>query len=367
MTSHFSRTSSGGWTLLEMAVVLVIAALLAVVIVPMLPLGAELGEQELADQRIAKAQDALVGYARSHYRLPYADQDGDGREDIGALSGRLPSATLGLPEITPMGYGLEAELALAADARNYNPDLPVVAGTSTTAESSGLDFCVRLAGAKHRSSTPTSGPVNSAFAVSHRLPNGDLPASLSITNAGDGPQPGQSTIKTSALGMGELYTRLGCVERLPRAFAAAQSAQTAQSAYLLAEQHLKMYEFYVEVADLNRSNADVAVAFAAYDLASGLINAAITAMMAINDIAPPKNAFKVTVAIAQGLIVVAQITTTVMGLIASAEEAKKESDADFAAAESARDNAAAELERLKALRNAATVKARQLDSTGLNP
>ena len=357
-----------GWTLLEMAVVLVIAALLAVVVLPLLPLGAKMGEQELAEQRLSQAQDALVGYSLSHFRLPYADQDGDGREDIGALAGRLPGSTLGLADNAPMGYAVKGELAAAADPMLYNPDLPVVAGVATTPLANGLDFCVRLAATLNNNGLHVGGTVASAFALSHRLADGGGQAvPISISSAYNGPAAGDASLLTNGLGMGELYARMGCIERLPRAYAAAQSAQTAQSEYLLADLHKTTRDFYQEIADLDRDNAQIAVDFAAFDLALGLIQVAMSAVMAVPDLVPPEDAFKVAVAIAQGIIAAAQIGTTVYALVQAAAQAKEDAGTGYQAALNSKAAAAAQLARITELRNAAALKARQLDATGLNP
>src|SRR5690606_16859435 len=90
---HFRQR---GFSLVELAVALAIAALLTVLLVNLLPLGHQILEAERQQQELAQAEQALLGYMRSHGHLPGADADGNGRAD-GATSGWLPVADLGLP------------------------------------------------------------------------------------------------------------------------------------------------------------------------------------------------------------------------------------------------------------------------------
>ncbi|MGQ9653210.1 MAG: type II secretion system protein [Thermodesulfobacteriota bacterium] len=85
-----------GFTLIEMAIVLVVIGILVGMTIPLL---SELSKHRhyLSTQRgLDEIQNALVGYAGMHWRFPYADTNGDGLGDSGQTVGTLPYVDLGL-------------------------------------------------------------------------------------------------------------------------------------------------------------------------------------------------------------------------------------------------------------------------------
>ncbi len=116
------NSGSGGFTLVELAIVLVIFALLAGGLV--VTLSAQQDIQRLAETRrqMADIREALLGYAVSNGRLPppadptkATSTAGAGLIDEGRVTGVLPWATLGLPETDPWGrrytYRVRTEFA----------------------------------------------------------------------------------------------------------------------------------------------------------------------------------------------------------------------------------------------------------------
>lgn len=108
MSMHFSRPKRG-FTLTEMAVVLVIVALLIGGM--LLPLTAQVDQRNYSDteKTLNEIREALMGFAASHNAtdakpyLPCPDTDGDGLENRSAVpgpctssEGRLPWVDLGL-------------------------------------------------------------------------------------------------------------------------------------------------------------------------------------------------------------------------------------------------------------------------------
>lgn len=101
-----------GFTLVEIAIVLVIVGLIAGSLLPLL--GGQIGEQrrKTTMNSLANVQQALTGFAISNGRLPCPDRTGDGLEDRNGANScfafnfnndRLPAATLGVPATDPWG------------------------------------------------------------------------------------------------------------------------------------------------------------------------------------------------------------------------------------------------------------------------
>lgn len=127
------RLRASGFTLTELAIVLVIVALLASGLI--MPLSAQLDARRLAEARrqLADIREALLGYALATGRLPPpADPtkktgiDADaGVMDEGRTAGVLPWVTLGLPEADPWGqrftYRVTPSFADAITANTLTP------------------------------------------------------------------------------------------------------------------------------------------------------------------------------------------------------------------------------------------------------
>jgi len=104
LTGHNTWSGQRGFTLVEMAIVMVVLGLLLGGILA--PLSAR-QEQDRRDKNAAlldQAREALIGYALTNRRLPCPDTDGSGQENgcapfdpsIAPATGRLPWVTLGI-------------------------------------------------------------------------------------------------------------------------------------------------------------------------------------------------------------------------------------------------------------------------------
>lgn len=98
MQARHSRRQ-GGFTLVEMAVVLVILGVIGVILARWM--GTTTLEHTHALQRtlLQRADDAVLGFATIQHRLPCPDTDGDGLENCdGSAVAMLPYRTIGLPD-----------------------------------------------------------------------------------------------------------------------------------------------------------------------------------------------------------------------------------------------------------------------------
>jgi len=130
--SESTRRSSGGFTLIELAVVLVIVGIIISIVATVLPSLIQSAKIRKAQAILEKMDYALQGYTIANHRLPFADGDGDGKEDSGTYLGTLPYLTLGLSS-NKDAWG--------------NPVRYAVYDTLTAAFSDGNAFCTAIAAA----------------------------------------------------------------------------------------------------------------------------------------------------------------------------------------------------------------------------
>ncbi len=109
--------SRKGFTLLEMAVVLVVLGLLVGLGAQMLPMLVK--QNRLTEDRalVKEAKNAIIGYALATGRLPYASADANGLPTTGRLNGYLPWSTLGIRSKdayqTTLSYAVDVHLTVA--------------------------------------------------------------------------------------------------------------------------------------------------------------------------------------------------------------------------------------------------------------
>ena len=109
------RGQKRGFTLIEMAVVLVIVGIVISIVATILPSLIQSAKMKKTRAILEKAEYAIEGYITANGRLPYADSDGDGTGDTGTYFGLVPFRDLGLSSgddawTNRMEYGVYSDL-----------------------------------------------------------------------------------------------------------------------------------------------------------------------------------------------------------------------------------------------------------------
>lgn len=266
-----NNQSQAGFSLLEVAVVLVIATVIGLLLISLLPLGNRVMSDEVASRELQRAQQALIGHLRSHDRLPAADSNGDGKSDPGTASGWLPVADLQLPASLRIAY--HAAPALQAPLQqHFAPLLPASIQHHVDGTINGLDLCMQLL-QQVRDGEGVSGlPLATSFQLIHARNSKDVSALPPALLPG---MPGADNAAIVAIGPGELATRLSCPDRLARVQGSAQAALAADSALRVSRHNLDYRDFDVKVAQLVKLQADAGMAFAVLGLATALADMGI--------------------------------------------------------------------------------------------
>jgi type II secretory pathway pseudopilin PulG len=273
-----------GWSLLELAVVLVIMGLIGMVVWRMVPLGHQVAAGDVATDALQRSEQAIEGFARANHRLPAADSDdgsgrgGDGKEDAGQTVGWLPVRTLGLPGDLRVRYEAATTLS-SAPGKRFAPLLPPVAptiapnnGSAYSHTENGLDLCLALADAQRGSALKLGSNVDVAYALDFGGPRGngndhvDDAAGSNFPLPGSVPAIGRNEV---AVGPGEFAVRLNCPDRVARTLAAARATYAAYDMTRFAKQFLDMRVFAVKVATTNTVFADINLAMATFDFVLG--------------------------------------------------------------------------------------------------
>lgn len=304
MMKRSRRARLRGFSLIELAVVLAIMGALGTVFWQFLPRIKSLPMMaRLSAPALAKAEEALNGYVLVNSRLPCPDTTGSGFENCLIVAGApvpvvgwLPVRTLGLslservrygvyraPVVPPASVTTDGDLAVLKD--RFQPLLPP--GVTST-QSNGLDFCVAL-----RNLVATTGAVLTADIVSGVAAGGprSVPIAYGLAVAGatdadgdgspfDGlnvvagqfsaaatPRSNSYDDQTTTVGVGELFTRLGCASRLAEANSAARAAFAAYDIDQFATRYVGFRTFAIRVREMNVQAANVGIAITTADVA----------------------------------------------------------------------------------------------------
>lgn len=349
--------ASGGWSLVELAIVLVVVGVIGVVLWRMLPLAPQVAAGDAARRDLEQAEQALVGYALAHSRLPAPLI-----EDGVAL---LPAETLGLPSRLKLRYQVQPALT-APPGDLFAPLLPPVyggvGGTPTVSgQTNGLDFCMALKNAGALSLGGMDG-IPTAFALMHGGPAGhDNLAGAAFA------LPGARNVgerRIVAIGPGEFAARLGCPDRVARVHGAARAAYTAYDLARIAHEYERLREFAVQVAEMNLENARANEMFAGFDVAYGIF---LEALAILQEAAGwPPDPVGIATGIAAHVTATAQLAVAIVNLTSAVEE-RQAAEADVTQARLQHSASQTNSRRMQSLATTSLSRAQALDQRGLHP
>lgn len=292
MSAHWNKRWGwqGGFSLIELAVVLLIVGLLGVATWRFLPEIEHLLGRHAAQSRLATAEDALVGFARLHGRLPCPDATGNGQENCSyggkpLTRGHLPTAALGLsPADRSMLYGLSRvgnadpskDADLGTTLNRYQPMMP--SGQDLPINLNGLDLCAGLRNLnQHLTAAVKVGSGTSAMPVAIVLADPGLDHKFNGLNATGfalpmKPQTPLYDDRVVALGVSQLMGRLDCAGTMASVQGADHSAYAAYDVVLYATQYSDFRTFLQAVVQNGVQDATVALGLAVADLALAVAN-----------------------------------------------------------------------------------------------
>lgn len=366
------RHSSRGYTLIELSLAMVV---LGMVMVMVWRFGVTANQRMVeieAPPALTAADQALVGYAAAHSRLPCPDTTGDGVEDCGGNAvGNLPLVTLGLmrTDLRGVRYGvfrapqtdprLDADLAakpaLKPALDRFAPliamghPVAVLSPSPLLGKVNGIDFCtaLRSGGALAASNTrlhiqnAAGSPLkNVAYALA--LPgalDADNNASLfdganaSATGFSSPARPIDATYDDVVLAVdfSQMFSRMACAGVL--AAASHAHANAASSAAIL-QSAFKDYDVQLRLAD-EMAQAKVSSATAAtFSAAAGIPKAGATIAIAIAQSLLSMGATSPTIAIAATAVAFNAAATisagVALGLAIDAKAVSAQRIVDFA-------------------------------------
>jgi type II secretory pathway pseudopilin PulG len=294
--------NSTGFSLIEIAVVLAVAAAIGLAIWQFLPSLRRSADGDPAGEALLLAQQALDGFIITNHRLPCPAAGSlaggsTGEEDCGITSGVgvLPYRTLGLAKSAGqpnLRYGVFRQPNLAIPSNDadlatapvrYLPYLPTLSPPIGVflPSANGLDFCVGLtrAIASPSATVPLRAdtlPV--AYAIAHAGANGTYDgANATTTDFSLAAKPSTAIYDDRVItaGLSELFGRLNCPERLGQANGAARSAYAAYDVARTSEEYFAFCKFFYEIAGYDVAFATIGLTLATINLATTVVQGLI--------------------------------------------------------------------------------------------
>lgn len=254
---RFGKTwRQSGWTLLEMAIGLVLVGVIAVVV---------LGVMQGTDARLRadaqrlyvdRAEDAVYGAVLRLNRFPAPDNAVPSPGRPGFVEGWFPGERLGFPARQRLRYLVDSTLVDLPVAVYQADPLRLARGAvSGRTGVNGLDFCLALV-RREQSGAALPGGSRLGFALQQvvgRNPTGQTDR-LWLDDGAAGPLPDGVQTFTRASGYLGAATELGCFAKLAELSTAVRSTAVASDALKLAEEGVAFRQLALKSSKENLLN-----------------------------------------------------------------------------------------------------------------
>jgi type II secretory pathway pseudopilin PulG len=241
-----------GWALLETAVAISLLGLMIVAVVKLS--GTATGNIESREtlQSVEHAENALLGYASAHARLPAPKNAAASASRPGYVEGWLPASELGMK--TPGRIRYVVESSLIATPAVYDPDpLDLAAGNlSGRTTVNALDLCAKLMQLE-QAGQALPGGMRLGLGV-QQAASGESGAQVELDHIwlGDettGTPPSGVRLATRTRGFGEFAATLGCFTRLSQLSNSVKATATAVDLLKLAQQEVALRQLNLNLAE----------------------------------------------------------------------------------------------------------------------
>jgi prepilin-type N-terminal cleavage/methylation domain-containing protein len=268
-----------GFSLIELAVVLVVSGLLAWIVWRIAPLQRLQRSQMSAQEQLQEARLSLEGFIRSQHRLPCVDVDGDGREDCGAsqVIGTLPFLTLDMSVPSTMQYGVhrkadaapwfDADLASAIDKDRFAP----IIVNETVQNMNGLDFCIGLKNAINGAPSLLVGGAAVAYVLVHPGENQGFEQTIPNqirTSAGN--SQGKFDDQILSASSAQLFASLECHQKLTQVQSMMFAARAAHDIQRYNQAYFNFRQFLVQDRQTDLEFAQANMVMASFDLVDSI-------------------------------------------------------------------------------------------------
>lgn len=357
------RRGPHGWILIESALTLSLVAVLTVTTFTAIDRIQGRLASDLALQDLERSENALVGYAQAHARLPAPDDGAPSATRPGYVEGWLPLDALGLSSTRRMRYIVEASLLHAPPP--YDPDpLRLTAGRiGARGTINGLDLCWQLMRLE-RAGTALPGGMRLGFGIQQAVwPHSGAPFDASqmwLEDASPGTPPAGVRLDTRTRGPGEFAATLGCFERFSRLSAGVRSTAAALDLLRLARQEMTLRQLNLDLIEDSLLN-----------MKWRLINWSIAIEKFVLSMVLEFIGMETTpISIAKSILNVISLAGAIAGtswLINTDREGIDKGNEALDQLRTRRDHAKAQVARLQAEVEAQTRRTLRLQASGLNP
>lgn len=253
MFERSRRPGQRGWLLLEAAIATLLIGLLVVAVTTTARKATEDAESRRTASDTERAENALVGYAKSNSRLPAPRDAAPSPSRPGFIEGWLPVADLGMNDMSSNAIRYVVAQRLTVQPTIYNADPANLGAGNVKVRTTvnGLDLCASLM-RRERAGDALPGGMRMGYALQQAISteNGK-PLGIAQSWLGDaasGALPANARLDTRTRGFGEFAASLDCFARMAALSRAVRSVAVASDLKTLADQEFALRDVNLDMS-----------------------------------------------------------------------------------------------------------------------